>query len=79
MSPTHTALAVAIAVSFGVIRPTLSPIKEVPLSKSDILIVDNSSEQGSAKIGNGSASDDPNGQSVNEASKSGKMSGSATK
>jgi hypothetical protein len=35
MSGTHTALAIAIAVSFGVIRPTLSPLREVPLSKSD--------------------------------------------
>ena len=46
MTRTHIALAVALAVSFGVIRPTLSPIREVPLSKSDILIADNTSEQG---------------------------------
>jgi hypothetical protein len=72
-------LAIAIAVSFGVIRPTLSPLREVPLSKSDILIVDNTNEQGSAKMGNGSASDNPNGQSVDEMSKSDKMTGSATK
>jgi hypothetical protein len=78
MSATHTALAVAIAVSLGIIKPTLSPIREEPLAKSDILIVDNS-EQGSAKIGNGSASDNSSGQSVNEASKSDKMSGSASK
>ncbi len=79
MSRTHVALAVAIAVSFGVIRPTLSPIGEVPLSKSDILIVDNSSGQGSAKMGSGTASNNSNGPSLNEASKSDKMTGSATK
>lgn len=79
MTRTHIALAVALAVSFGVIRPTLSPIREVPLSKSDILIADNTSEQGSAKMGNGSSSNDANGQAVNEGSKSDKMTGSSTK
>ncbi len=49
MSRTHIALAVALAVSFGVTKPTTSPIREVPLSKSDILIAENASGQGSAR------------------------------
>ena len=77
MSRTHIALA--LAVSFGVTKPTLSPIKEVPLSKSDILVADNTGDQGSAKMGKGSASDNPNGQAVNEAGKSDKMNGSTPK
>ena len=56
MSRTHIALAIALAVSLGVTKPTLSPIREVPLSKSDILVADNTSDQGSAKMGKGSAS-----------------------
>ena len=79
MSRTHIALAIALAVSFGVMKPTISPIREVPLSKSDILVANNTSEQGSAKMGKGSASDNQNSQAVNEAGKSDKMSGSSTK
>ena len=79
MSRTHIALAIALAVSFGVTKPTLSPIREVPLSKSDILVADNTTDQGSAKMGKGSASDNPNGQAVNEAGKSDKMNGSSPK
>lgn len=79
MSRTHIALAIALAVSFGVTKPTLSPIREVPLSKSDILIADNTRDQGSAKMGKGSASDNSNGQAVNEAGKSDKMKGSSPK
>ena len=77
MSRTHIALA--LAVSFGVTKPTLSPIKEVPLSKSDILVAGNTSDQGPAKMGKGSALDNPNGQAVNEAGKSDKMNGSTPK
>jgi hypothetical protein len=79
MSRTHIALAIALAVSFGVTKPTISPIREVPLSKSDILVAGNTNDQGSAKMGKGSASDNPNGQAVNEAGKSDKMNGSSPK
>jgi len=78
MSQTHIAFALALAVSFGVVKPTLSPIKEVPLSNSDILIADNASGHGSAKMGLGSAYSNQNGQSPNEAANSGKMSGSSS-
>lgn len=79
MSGSHIALALALAISFGVAKPTLSPLREVPLSKSDILIADNANGQGSAKMGNGSASDTPSGQTSNEEAKSDKMTGSGTK
>lgn len=79
MSRTHIALAIALAVWFGVMKPTISPVREVPLSKSDILVADNTSGQGSAKMGQGSASSSANGQAVNEAGKSDKMTGSSSK
>jgi hypothetical protein len=79
MSRTHIAVAVALAVSFGVIRPTLSPIREVPLSKSDILVADNTSEQSSAKMGNASSFNKANGQAVGEGTKSDKMTSPSTK
>jgi hypothetical protein len=75
MSRTHIALAIALAVSFGVMKPTISPVREVPLSKSDILVADNTRGQGSAKMGQGSTSS----SAVNEASKSDKMTGSSSK
>jgi hypothetical protein len=78
MPRTYLALAVALAVSFGVVKPTMSPIREVPLSKSDILLADNTSEQGSTTMGKGS-SDNSSGQVVNEATKSDKTTGSSTK
>lgn len=74
MSRTHIALAIALAVSFGVMKPTISPVREVPLSKS-VLVADNTSGQGSAKMGQGSTSS----SAVNEASKSDKMTGSSSK
>ena len=78
MSRTHFALALALAVSFGVVKPTLSPIREVPLSKSDILLADDKSGQVSAKMRQGSASSSQESQTPNRGAKSDKMSGSSS-
>ena len=34
----HVTLAIAIAVSLGIVRPDAPPTREIPLSKSDIVI-----------------------------------------
>jgi hypothetical protein len=78
MSRAHIALALALAVTFGVTKPTLSPLREVPLSKSDILLADNTSGQESAKMGQGAASSGQESQAPGGGTKSDKMSGSSS-
>jgi hypothetical protein len=38
MTRSHVTLAIAVAVSLGIVRPDATPTREIPLSKSDIII-----------------------------------------
>ncbi len=75
MTQSKLALAMAIALSLGLMNssPTPNP-REIPLSKSDIVIAAGetgaTSNEGSAKMGDGSSSNTATGQDSGEMSTS---------
>ena len=46
--------AIAMALSLGLIHPSPTPVKETPLSKSDVIIAEDTSGQDSARMGESS-------------------------
>jgi hypothetical protein len=84
MTQSKLALATAIALSLGLINSSPTPaLREIPLSKSDIVIAGGETEttsgEDSTKMGQGSGSNTASGQDSGDKTASEKITAPATK